>query len=60
MVQVELVAGGRKRCLVVEEETDPRHCHTAQGDDIHDQAFLPLVVVDLLQVVWAEGTLSEF
>ena len=53
-VQVELlhVAGGRKRCLVVvEEETDPRRCPTAEGVEVHHQAFLPLVVdLDLLPV----------
>ena len=55
-MQVELlVAGGRKRCLVVvKEETDPRHCHTVEGVEVHHQAFLlPLAVVDLEQEVHA-------
>ena len=46
----------------MEEETDPRHCHTAEGVEVRHQAFLPpMVVVGLLPiVVWAEGILNEF
>ena len=56
-VQVELLAGGRKKCLVVvEEKTDPRHCLTAEDVEVHHQAFLPLVVDLDLPV---EGVLNE-